>query len=143
MSSTPRRFGAGYPRLFRFALVGGVGFIVDATVLTLLVNGLGYGHYVSRAVSFSLAVTVTWLLNRRWVFQAGSPTGREYSGYFFVQLIGAVINLGTYVLIIEMVPPLAAVPVLPLAAGAAVALLSNFLLARRFIYRQAVTPDST
>jgi putative flippase GtrA len=136
MSSTPHRFGAGYPRLFRFALVGGVGFIVDATVLTLLVNGLGYGHYASRAVSFSLAVTVTWLLNRRWVFQAGSPTGREYSGYFAIQLLGAFINLGVYVLVIELVPALAAIPVVPLAFGSAVSMFSNYLLARRFVYRQ-------
>ena len=137
MSSKLPRFAARYPRLFRFALVGGVGFIVDATVLTLLVNGLGYGHYVSRAVSFSLAVTVTWLLNRRWVFEAASPTGREYSGYFAVQLLGAFINLGVYVLVIEIVPALAALPVVPLAVGSAVAMFSNYLLARRFVYRQS------
>lgn len=135
MSGTPPRFAAKYPRLVRFALVGGVGFIVDATALTLLVNGLGYGHYVSRAVSFSLAVTVTWLLNRRWVFQAGSPSGREYSGYFAVQLLGAFINLGVYVLVIEIVPSLAAIPVVPLAVGSAVAMFSNYLLARRLVYR--------
>ena len=138
MSGTAPRLAASYPRLFRFALVGGVGFIVDATVLTLLVNGLGYDHYASRAVSFSLAVTVTWLLNRRWVFQAGSPTGREYSGYFAVQLLGAFINLGVYVLVIELVPALAAIPVVPLAVGSAVAMFSNFLLARRFVFRQTV-----
>ncbi len=143
MSDAPPEAAQSRQRFFRFALVGGLGFIVDATVLTLLVNGMGYGHYVSRAVSFTLAVTVTWLVNRRWVFQAGTPTRREYSGYFVVQLIGAAINLGVYVLIIELVPPLAAIPVLPLAAGAAVALLSNFLLARRFVYQQAITADST
>ncbi len=124
-------------RFMRFALVGGIGFVIDAGVLTALVNGLGYGHYVSRAGSFSLAVTATWLINRRWVFQAGAPTGREYSGYFVVQLIGAVINLGIYVLVIELVPSLAALPVIPLACGAAVALLANFLLARRFVFRAA------
>lgn len=122
-------------RFFRFALVGGLGFMVDASVLTLLVNGMGYGHYGSRAVSFTLAVTVTWLVNRRWVFQAGSPTRREYSGYFVVQLLGAVINLAVYVLVIELHPPLAKTPVLPLAVGSVVAMFSNFLLARRFVYR--------
>lgn len=135
-SAGPPLAAVKYPRLLRFALVGGVGFIVDATVLTLLVNGMGYGHYASRAVSFTLAVTVTWLLNRRWVFQAGSPTRREYSGYFAVQLLGASINLGVYVLVIELVPPLARIPVVPLAVGAAVAMFSNYLLAGRFVYRQ-------
>lgn len=129
-------------RLFRFALVGGVGFIVDASVLTLLANAMGYGHYLSRAASFTLAVTVTWLLSRRWVFQADIPTRREYSGYFVAQLIGAVINLGVYVLVIELVPQLAAIPVIPLAVGAIVAMFANFLLVRRFVYRRASEEQS-
>ncbi len=130
--------GGDRRRFLRFALVGGVGFAIDASVLTLLVNGLGYDHYVSRAVSFALAVTATWLINRRWVFAAGMPTGREYSGYFAVQLLGAFINLGIYVLIIELLPPLAAIPVIPLACGAAVALIANFYLVRRFVFRRVL-----
>jgi len=122
-------------QFLRFALAGGIGFVIDAGILTLLVNGLGYGHYVSRAVSFTFAVTATWLINRRWVFAAGLPSGREYSGYFLVQLSGALINLGVYVLLIELVPRLAGIPVIPLACGAAVALIANFYLVRRFVFR--------
>lgn len=129
-------------RFLRFASVGGLGFLVDASVLSLLVNIMGHGHYLSRAVSFTLAVTVTWLINRRWVFQAGSPTRSEYSGYVLVQLIGAVINLAVYVLVIELVPKLAAIPVVPLAVGASVAMLANFLLAQRFIYRRAKAAET-
>lgn len=130
------------PQFFRYAIVGGSGFVVDASVLTFLVNGLGYSHYLARIASFSLAVTVTWLLNRRWVFEAGAPSKREYSGYFAVQLVGAIINLGIYVLAIELVPALASIPVLPLAIGSAVALLANFYLVRRFVFRHSRTVDS-
>lgn len=130
-------------QFFRYALVGVLGFIVDAGVLTFLVNGMGFGHYLSRAASFALAVTTTWLINRYWVFQAGIATRREYSAYFVVQLIGAVINLGVYVLVIELNPRLAAVPVLPLAAGAIVALLVNFLLVRQFVYRRKTAAEPT
>jgi putative flippase GtrA len=119
--------------------VGGLGFVVDAGILTALVNGLGHGHYVSRAASFSVAVTVTWLINRRWVFDAGEASGKEYSGYFVVQLIGATINLGVYALVIEMIPSFAALPVIPLAVGAAVALLANFFLVRQFVYKEAAS----
>jgi len=129
-------------QFLRYALVGGIGFIVDASVLTLLVNGLGYGHYVSRAVSFPLAVTITWWINRQWVFQAAAPMAQEYSGYFVVQLIGAVINLGIYVLTIELIPAFAETPVVPLAIGAAAALLANFLLVRRYVFGRATTFDS-
>ena len=136
MAGATRATGETRRKFFRFAVVGATGFVIDASVLTLLVNGFGYGHYFSRAISFSLAVTFTWLFNRRWVFDAGAPSGSEYSGYFVVQLIGAAINLGIYVLVIETVPPLAAVPVVPLACGASIALVTNFLLARRFVFKK-------
>jgi len=129
-------------QFFKYALVGGSGFIVDATVLTVLVNALGYGHYISRAASFSLAVTVTWWINRQWVFQAGNPSRREYSSYFLVQLVGAIINLAIYVLAIELKPALATIPIIPLAIGASIALLVNFLLVRRFVFRRASTMES-
>lgn len=120
-----------------FCLVGTVGFVVDAGVLTLLVNGLGWHHYAGRAVSFPFAVTATWLLNRRWTFRRTGDTRTEYSRYFSVQAVGALINLATYAAIIEAVPRLGAVPVIPLAAGAALALAFNFLASRRFVFASA------
>ena len=132
----------GRQQFSRFALAGSLGFAVDASVLTVLVNGLDYGHYESRAVSFALAVTVTWLVNRRWVFAAGAPTGQEFSGYVLVQSIGALTNLGLYVLLIELIPRLAKIPALPLAGCAVVALSVNFVLARRFVFRHRVAGDS-
>lgn len=129
-------------QFLKYALVGGSGFIVDASVLTVLVNVLGYGHYISRAASFSLAVTVTWWINRRWVFQTGDPSRREYSSYFSVQLVGAVINLAIYVMTIELIPTLATIPIIPLAIGATIALLVNFLLVRRFVFRHPSNTES-
>ena len=129
-------------QFFKYALVGGSGFIVDASVLTVLVNGMGYGHYISRAASFSLAVTITWWINRQWVFHTGDPNRREYTSYFIVQLVGAFINLAIYVLTIELKPTLAMMPIIPLAIGATTALLVNFLLVRHFVFRDASTAES-
>ena len=120
----------------RFVLVGAIGFLVDAGILTALVNGLGAGHYAARAVSFTAAVTATWTMNRRWVFEtiATRKRSREYTSYLIVQAIGAVINLSVFVTTIELVPELAEAPVVPLAIGAAVALLFNFSASRRFVF---------
>jgi putative flippase GtrA len=117
--------------------VGAIGFLVDASILTVLVTGLGWGHYGARAISFATAVTVTWYLNRRWTFakRACSDRRREYSRYFIVQAIGAVINLGVYSLCIELYSPLAAVPIVPLAIGAGIAMIFNFLASRYFAFR--------
>jgi putative flippase GtrA len=125
-------------RLPGFVLVGAIGFLIDAGILTALMTGLGFGPYGARAISFTVAVTATWYMNRRWVFEriAVRMSGREYTSYLLVQIIGAVINLSVFVAVIEFVPELAATPVIPLAVGAAVALMFNFSASSRFVFSE-------
>lgn len=121
-------------RLSSFAVVGTIGFVVDAGILSALVQSGGWSHYSARAVSFAAAVTVTWYLNRRWVFSPTASRAREYGSYFGVQTVGALINLGTYASVIEIFPSLAGAPVLPLAVGSALALLFNYSAAKRWVF---------
>ena len=129
---TTRRAGVG--RFASFLAVGGLGFVVDAGILSTLVHVYAWPHFSARAVSFAAAVTVTWYCNRQWVFSRTADRTREYSAYFGVQAIGAIINLGTYTLLIALLPMLARMPVIPLAAGAALALLFNYFGASRWVF---------
>lgn len=119
-----------------FALVGGIGFLVDAGLLTWLIKIQDWGLYSSRILSFSVAVTVTWYLNRRFTFtkNAGPRRGREYGRYFIVQIIGALINLGVYMFAIVIDPALGNTPIIPLALGSAVAMIFNFFGAKFFAF---------
>jgi len=128
--STRSPFG----RFASFAAVGAAGFVVDAAILSALVHVGGWHHYTARALSFATAVTVTWYFNRHWVFSPTSDRRREYGTYFGFQALGAAINLGTYALVIAALPSLARYPVLPLAAGAALALLFNYSAAGRWVF---------
>jgi len=56
-------------RFLRFALVGTIGFVVDASVLRLVVAIFAINLYAGRLVSFLAAATVTWLLNRTFTFR--------------------------------------------------------------------------
>jgi putative flippase GtrA len=125
-------------RLPGFVLVGTIGFLIDAGILTAMMKALDFGHYGARAISFTIAVTVTWYMNRRWVFEwnAVRMSGREYTSYLSVQVIGALINLSVFAAVIEFVPGLAKVPVIPLALGAAVALIFNFSASNRFVFSE-------
>lgn len=122
-------------QVWRFALVGALGFAVDALVLTWLVR-VGWGVYESRWLSFALAVTVTWGLNRRFTFaqRAARNRSREYGRYVAVQGLGALINLGVYAVVLMVWPAFAAWPALALAAGSAVSMVFNFIGARYFAY---------
>jgi putative flippase GtrA len=122
-----------------FVVVGAIGFLIDAGILTVLMTGFGLDHYSARAISFTVAVTFTWYMNRRWVFEksTASMSGREYSSYLVVQAIGAVINLSVFVAVIEIVPKLTSLPVIPLAIGAVAALLFNFSASSRFVFSES------
>lgn len=127
-------------QLLSFGAVGAVGFVVDAVVLTLMSVTLGVDALPSRAVSFTCASLVTWLLNRAFTFgrRAGTPIAAlkgEYFRYATIQVIGALLNFAVFLLLIGWRPELREVPVIPLAGGALVALVFNFLMTRRFVYR--------
>jgi putative flippase GtrA len=54
---------------FRFGAIGGIGFVIDGGILTALHSVWGVGLIPARLVSFSVAVTATWALNRRYTFR--------------------------------------------------------------------------
>jgi len=123
-------------RFARYVVAGGIGFLIEAVVLTWLVVEQGVNIYLGRVLSFMLGVTATWLINRNFAFAGLQQRhkGREYSAYFTVQTIGAVINLGVFVAAIAVHPALKSTPVIPLAIGAVVSMAFNFIGARIWVF---------
>ena len=135
------RSAARLPRApFWFAAVGAVGFVVDASVLKLLVSVLAWDAVLARAVSFPCAVTTTWWLNRRLTFPALHPgsDSRAYALYVVGQTLGAVLNLGIYTWLVAFAPTFEGRPVTALAAAAAVALAFNYTWSRRLVFSGTV-----
>jgi putative flippase GtrA len=121
---------------WRFGIIGFIGFLIDAAFLTFLVRAAEWGLYESRALSFSVAVTATWYLNRLYTFRhrSSDDLAREYGRYFAVQTLGSLINLAVYVAVIAALPVLASTPVLPLAVGSALAMGFNFAASKGFAF---------
>ena len=126
-------------KIFSFGIVGGVGFAVDAGVLTLLSSKMGVNVYIARLCSFTVAVFVTWMLNRKWVFKADGPRTttktNEYLSYLSVQIVGALINLGIFSLAIFYFASLKAYPIIPLAFGSAGGMFFNFIGAHVWVFK--------
>jgi putative flippase GtrA len=120
----------------RFVVVGGVGFLVDGSVLTLLV-AWGLNIFVARAISFLLAVSCTWLLNRRWTFARNlrPPTSSEGLAYLTTQIFGALINLTVFIMLLNFFPHLQEAPIIPLAFGSAIALGFNFFVSKFWVFK--------
>ncbi len=126
-------------RLIRFGAVGVIAFAVDAGSLWVAVNHLGLGLYSGRALSFVLAATVAWYLNRRFTFGDRGSHGRghrQWALYLLASLTGAVANVGTYALLVAFLAPFARTPTLAVAAGSIAGMLVNFNAYSRFVFRR-------
>lgn len=135
-------------RIVEFAIAGGVGFAVDATVLTLLVDEAGWSPLPARLPSFLLAVSITWLINRYLTFSdrralRWQATALEYWRYLLTQGFGALINLGIFALLLWLVPRWNALPVMALAVASACAMVFNYLVMQGFVFRSPAAAAST
>ncbi|OOZ36950.1 hypothetical protein BOW51_04770 [Solemya velesiana gill symbiont] len=121
----------------RFCYVGAAGFITDATILMLLVYQFGSSLVTARLISFSIALTVTWLLNRHFTFyEKKSPEEfNEWLRYAIINGIGGAINLGTYFFVISLELNLITHPFIALVISSAVALIFNYWGSRLIVFR--------
>ncbi len=125
-------------REFRaFCVVGTIGFIIDAGLVQLLVTRFGVNLLPARMASLLTAVTVTWLLNRRFTFRVTArPASRaEWFKYVVVNGVGNGLNFGVDVLAVLTVDFLATFPFLAVAMGSAVGLAFNFTLSKTLVFK--------
>ena len=124
-------------RFVKFAVIGGIGFIIEASIITLAGHHLGWSATNARILSFPSAVLVTWWLNRKYNFRSQNSLATEGSSYFMAQVAGALANLAMFVLCVSIFPFFARWPVAGLAVGASAGLAVNFLLSNMFVFRQS------
>jgi putative flippase GtrA len=107
-------------RFLRFALVGGVGFLIDVGLLAALYHGAELDPFSARAISIATAAFSTWRLNRRITFGASaSRQTTEGFRYAVVAAMTAALNYILYTLLLTLwpsLPPVAALVVATLAA---------------------------
>jgi putative flippase GtrA len=122
----------------KFVIVGGVGFVVDAGILTLLNSFYGFSLLQSRICSVSIALTVTWFLNRQQTFsdQRSRRAIREWGRYAAVNSFGAILNMGIFFWLIHRFDSFRELPLLPLTIAASIALIFNFFASKHIAFRR-------
>jgi len=119
----------------RYCLVGVIGFCTDGGLLQAGIHFMGWGVIVARVPSFITAVLVTWYLNRGFTFRAQHKSFREsFPAYIAANAVGLAINFGTYSAGVLLSETLAQYPLVPLAVGAGLGLIFNFIAAK-YIFR--------
>jgi putative flippase GtrA len=130
-------------QLARFALVGGVGFVVDTVSFTLLRLTPLFEHSPLKAgiISAALAIAANWIGNRYWTFgpHRSTRSAREAVEFVAVSVLGTLVALGCLAFshyVLELKTVLAdnvAKNVVGLVLGSGI----RFVLYRHWVYHPA------
>ena len=89
MESKQNRTG----EIIRFALTGGLCFLVELGVLILLKGGLGLDTLIATPVAFLVSVILNYLMCVVWVFKGAKNTNAaSKAGFLITSLIGLGLN---------------------------------------------------
>ena len=112
-------------QLFKFGLVGASWNVINLAVFALLDQALGVHHLLAAVLSFCVAVTNNFLLNRHWTFQAtAGHAGFQAARFFAVSVMALGVNLILLYLLVDV----AGAPELPSQAiSVALAMPFNFI----------------
>ncbi|MBI2629913.1 glycosyltransferase family 2 protein [Candidatus Pacearchaeota archaeon] len=80
---------------FKFAIVGGIGTLVNVVILYLLTEKAGIYYIISAIFSFVIAMTSNFILNKIWTFEESikSETAKKYLQFGLVSTTALLINL--------------------------------------------------
>jgi len=128
------------PPFFRFAIVGTLGLAVDLAVLWTAIHVLGLGPYAGRGLSFAVAVTFTWALNRHLTFGDKRATdapgmAKEWGRFVAANSIGLAVNYAVYAALIQWAGGLLANPMVAAGCGAIAGLAFNYTASSRLVFK--------
>jgi putative flippase GtrA len=82
-------------RFLKFAAVGTLGFVIDYSILNLLILGAGFPKFLANFCSFSVAVVSNFIWNRIWTYpeSRSRPVGSQLGQFAVINVIGLAINM--------------------------------------------------
>ncbi|HTH59857.1 MAG TPA: GtrA family protein [Paraburkholderia sp.] len=123
-------------QMFRFGIVGTIGFVLDAVMVELLAPVCG--PLYAQLVAFPVVVTAMWYLNRRYTFGASNqPIVREWLSYVLANTLGWVASNGVYVLLVLHCALAYRHPSIAVASGALAGMVFNFVVLRAAVFKDS------
>lgn len=133
-------------QIIKFASVGSVGFLVDS--VTLLLLNMVMPLELARFVSFWLAASTNWWMNRHWTFSNAGFTldkfhfsapsraiWREWLKFLMSSVVGFIPNMLCYLYLINTYAVAREMPVISLIPGILIGMLFNFLLSKYWVFK--------
>ena len=132
--------GALMRQIPSFALIGALGFCVDAGLTVLIATGLGVSPFFARLPAVAAATVATFLLNRAFTFGGRAFWLREFARYVLVAAGGQALNYAVYAAALTTLGALGfgqapAAITFSVACGAGAAMFLTFAGFRSFAFR--------
>jgi len=130
-------FNQSAPSL-KFAMVGSSGFLVDIVIFFLLQEVVHLELMAARVVAFILAATSNWFFNRRFTFSNKELSGRksiEWFKFTTSAVLSAIPNLGTFYLLMQMLPQSRVHVIAAMSCGILIGYYSNYRLASGWVFK--------
>ena len=135
--------------IIRFALTGGICFLVELAVLILLKGKLGIDTLIATPVAFLVSVILNYLLCVVWVFRGAKNRGAgAKAGFLITSLIGLGLNellmllfrltLGEDTVILTLGGKEVSMYVLNKCLATLIVMIWNYFAKRTVLYRKAV-----
>jgi putative flippase GtrA len=88
-------------RFAKFMVVGGIGFVVDATVFNLFAHVFNLPQLIAQTISFGAAIVSNFTWNRYWTYpdSRSKPIRRQLVQFTVVNLIGYGLRVVVFTLV--------------------------------------------
>ena len=123
-----------FRQIFVFLLSGLLGFLVEASTIHFATAYLSFGPNVPRLVSYPIALTLTWYLNRRYGFSVnGKIKISEFGKYTASNLVAQFCNIVLYILFVNFTP-IEKQPILALVLATTFSMVLSFVFYSKFVF---------
>lgn len=125
-----------FKQFIKFSLVGAVNTLIDFSTFFLLTRTMPWfreNYLVANALAFSLAVTNSFLLNKRWTFkdQNKANLATQYLKFFGLSFITLII---TEICLYYLIQQLNIYDLLAKVLVILISVIINFFISRSFIF---------
>ncbi len=130
-----------YPNIKQFILfsaVGASGFVIDISVYVGLQKLFNANHILARGLSFWVAASSNWALNRNITFKAENKSLKlkQWTFFLIASLLGFSANFGIYYFLTKYIPFFEKYLIAAFIIGIFFGLFINFILSASFVFKK-------
>ena len=122
-------------QLIFFGIAGCLGFVIEAITIYSALNYLHLDPYTPRLISYPVACSVTWYINRRFGFRVTQkPTLAEFFRFIKSNMLSQLVNLILYFSLISVSGNLAESAIFVLIFATFVSMMLSLFLYKNYVF---------